>query len=129
MARIAATTTVEQTTEVQLTPQLKRKLLTALRTYALKVAEMKSLKTWIEDQKGAVEKLFIEARETDALVNGTDIDGFRVKMVFPTSSKLDQKRLMELCPGLTPELLQEATTVKPGKPYVKVTVPGADDQD
>ena len=50
------------------------------------------------------------------------IDGFKSTMVFPNRSKLDKKKFVAL--GGSLELLEKATVSTPGKPYVKVSLPG-----
>jgi hypothetical protein len=114
-ATMSATTT--QTTEVQLKPSLKLKLLKRLKVYAELRQQVKTLEAALDKEKGEIGKLREEAG-----VDALSIDGFHVTLVRSVRSSLDKMKLIEM--GVTTEMLQEATISKPGKPYEKITCPG-----
>lgn len=119
---VSATTTVVQTTDVTLAPQLQQRLLVRLEEYARLNEEIAKRKSRQDAIKAEVDTLFVEAGEGNALMNGTDIGGYKVKMVCGLSSRLDKKRLVDL--GCEPSWLEEATITKPNRPYVRISAPG-----
>lgn len=122
---VTATTTVK--TELRLTPALKRKLSVYLNTHAQIAAQMREAKEALDSNKAAIEALFIAAGEGNALIDGVDIEGFKLKHVHPITSKLDRKKLMDA--GVSLAQLEEGTVTRPGKPYIKLTPPGAKDDE
>ena len=122
---VITTTTVK--TELKLTPALKRKLSVYLNTHAQIAAQMREAKEALDSNKAAIEALFIAAGEGNALIDGVDIDGFKLKHVHPVTSKLDRKKLMDA--GVSAAQLEEGTLTRPGRPYVKITAPGGRDDE
>ena len=121
------TATTIQTTEVKLSPALKRKVLTELRTYAQLSEQMRVLKAALQVRKDRVQALFDEAGEFTALTQGVALDGFKTKYVTGVRATLDKKILIGL--GVTDEMLAEATVSKPIAPYLKISVPGEKNGD
>jgi len=121
----AITTTVVQT--VKLSPALRTKVLKMLQIYAETDAQMKAIKTAKVAALSAVERLFEQAGEAEALDQGCAIDGFKLKVVMGRTSTLNVKFLMEEF-GVTAEMLEQATESKAKKPYLKITVPGGDEE-
>ena len=125
MSKLKATTTAS--VEVSLSPKVKAQL----RVQMFEYAALQRQKKGIEEKQAAIkermETMFSDADEVDALLAGTEIDGFRVKMVCGESSRLDKKALVTL--GCKPEWLEKATKTTSNKPYVKITPPGEDSHD
>ena len=113
-----ATTT--QTTEVKLKPVLRRKLLTELKVYGELKSQLNALEAAMKKHRTSIEACMVESGEQSLA-----IDGYKSTMVFPSRSKLDKKKFVAL--GGSLELLEQATISTPGKPYVKVTLPGEKD--
>ena len=116
-----------QTTEVKLTPTLKRKVLTELKTFAALHEQIRALKSAMQQRKDRVQKLFEDAGEFTALTQGVALDGFKAKYVAGVRNILDKKILIGL--GVSEEMLAEATRSVPVKPYLKLTAPGDHDED
>ena len=114
------TTTV--TTEVKLSPALRKKVLTELKTFAELHTQQRILKLAMQKSKDTVQQMFEKAGEFDALVQGVTLDGFKTKYVTGIRKILDKGKLIDL--GVTVEMLEEATIEKPNAPYLKISVPG-----
>ena len=121
----ATTTTV--TTTIALTPQLKRKVLVELKTFAELSQQMQALKSAMQQRKDRVQALFEEAGEFGALTQGISLDGYKAKYVTTIRTSLDKKALIDL--GVTDEMLAEATVSKASRPYLKITAPGEREED
>ena len=119
--------TTIQTTEVKLTPTLKRKVLTELRTFAALHEQIRPLKAAMQQRKDKVQKLFEDAGEFGALTQGVSLDGFKTKYIASVRGILDKKILIGL--GVSEEMLAEATVTKPSKPYLKITPPGEKEEE
>lgn len=120
--KLTTTTTTKETTEVKLSPRLQQQLLTRLQEFGRLGAEIRERQARQDAIKAEVDQLFTDSGEGNALFNGADVAGYRVKMVCGVSSKLNKRRLIEL--GCEPAWLEEATESKPNKPYVRITPPG-----
>lgn len=114
---LVTTVTTTITEEVKLRPSLKAKLLRELRTYAELRAQVKALELAMDKHKATIGGLREEAG-----VNSLALEGFHVTLVSPMRSTLDKMKLIAM--GVTTEMLEEATTVKPGRPYEKISIPG-----
>ena len=112
---LAATTTITKT--VTLKPTLRRKLVTELKAYAELKVQLAALEHALKKHKTAIEECVFESGETSLTV-----DGFKATMVAPVTSRLDKQRLVAL--GVTTAMIEEATITTPGRPYLKVTIPG-----
>jgi hypothetical protein len=117
--KVSVTTAV--VTEVKLQPKTRAILRTTLTEYADLAREIDRLKEKQEQAKERVEQIFLDAGQEDALVNGCEIEGYKVSLVCGTRSELDKKKLVEL--GCDPEWLAAATTTKKNKPYVRISAP------
>jgi hypothetical protein len=117
VGKLAATTSLQ--TEVKLSPRVKAQIRVQLYEYA----ELQRAKKEIEAKQAAIKEVveikFADADEIDALMNGTEIDGFRIKMVVGSTSRIDKKKLVAL--GVD---LEEVTTTTDNKPYLKISAPG-----
>lgn len=117
-------TVVEATTthEITLKPTTKRRLLQNLKAYQELKNQREVIEAAIKKHKALVEEDLLETGEQKL-----DIEGFKVALVSPVTSKLDKKKLLEA--GVTMAQLEEGTVITPGRSYVKVTVPGEKDRD
>lgn len=122
---LTATTTV--TTEVKLSPVLRKKVLAELKLFAELQTQQKVLAQAIRHGKDIIQRLFEGAGEMDALVQGVVADGFKMKYVTGTRTILDKGKLIDL--GVTVEMLEEATIEKPTASYLKISTPGEKDAD
>lgn len=121
------TLTTSATVEVALEPRLKAQLRVKCHRIAEINRQLAALKKEAETIKDDVEGMFVEADEVDALINGVNLDGFKVKMVCGKTSRLDKKKLVAL--GCKPEWLEKATKTTDNKPYVRITPPGEKDDE
>lgn len=117
------TTTV--TTEITLTPALRKRALAELKLFAELQTQQKVLTQAMRKGKDIIQRLFEGAGEFDVLVQGVVLDGFKMKYVTGTRTILDKGKLIDL--GVTVEMLEEATIEKPNAPYLKISVPGEKD--
>jgi hypothetical protein len=102
---------------VILKPALKSKLLKRLRVYAELRAQLKAIESAMDKEKSEIGLLREEAG-----VDKLAIEGFSVAYVTNLRSTLSKPKLVAM--GVTMEMIEDATEVKPGKPYTKVTCPG-----
>lgn len=114
---LAPTATTTETTEIKLRSALKAKLMRSLRVYAQLRTEVKALEAAMDKCK-----VGIGAMREEAGVNSLSIEGFHVTVVNPMRSTLDKQKLIAM--GVTTEMLEEATVVKPGRPYERISCPG-----
>lgn len=119
--------TTEQTVAVELAPELRNRLLLKLREYQFNAIAIKALEADNAAIKVETEGMLADAGEGAALDAGLNVEGFKVKMVYPTRSKLEPKKLVAL--GVSTQQIAEATVVRPGKHYVKITSPGEREDD
>lgn len=115
--------TTVQTTEVQLAPKLRKKLLNELRLYADLQATLKEIQAALDEQKVAIEDLREEAG-----VTSLGLEGFKVTRVAPIRSVVNHRMMIDEG-WISPSQLEQATEAKPGKPYTKVSVPGGKDEE
>lgn len=117
MPRLQTTVEATTTTEVELKPSVRRKLLAELRAYASLKEQRDALSEQMDTKKVAIGAIR-EATGEQSIA----LEGFKVTEVRGVSSKLDKKKL--LLQGVTMAQIEAATTTSPKKPYELVTVPG-----
>ena len=120
IAALAVTATT--THQLVIAPQLKRKLLLALKTYTELTAQAKVLALAKKKQGSIVEEIQTELGESSI-----DIDGYKSTIVAPIRKVLDRKRFVALGGNL--DILDQAMIDTPSKAYPKITAPGAADDD
>lgn len=108
------TTAIETRTEVELSPGVGAILVATLGTYHALVEEKKILEAQIEIEKAAIGAI-VETTGYESL----GIANSKITLVRGTTSSLDQKKL--IAQGVTLAMLEAATTVKPKKPYWKIS--------
>ena len=113
---LAAAITATTTHQLKLAPQLKKKLLLALRTYVELGAQKKALDLARSKQSKIVEDIQVELGESSL-----DIEGFKSTIVAPVRHTLDKKRYVALGGDL--DLLERSMVDTPGKSYVRITAP------
>lgn len=126
MPKVSVSTTAR--VEVGLEPRVKAQIRTALTEYCDLQAQIKRLTERQDAIKADVQAKFDEADALDALVDGTDVDGIKVKLVIGSSRRLDKMKLMKRH-GLTQADLDACSPEKPNKPYVRVTARGAKEEE
>ena len=117
-----ATVTATTTTEIKLKPQVRRKLLTALKTYAQLHAQIKALETAADKSKDTVQDLLIETGE-----QSLSLEGFKTTLVSPIKRTLSKEKLVQQ--GVTMAQIEAATVTTSTKPYVKITAPGEKERE
>jgi len=135
--RLTATTTVEVTNEVKLAPQARRMLLDRLEEHErhAKVVKELSGKPTKKNPEGGrlrriaaeVQDLFRKERVGKALIEGTNIDRHRAKLVMGERKVFDQMGFMK-AHGLTQADFDEFTETVPTEAYLKITH-GEDDEE
>lgn len=114
---LTTTVTTTATTELVIKPRLKQKLMTSLKSYQELMTQRKIL-----DDAIAVFQKDIETAREEIGEDKLALDGFKVTRIFGTYEKLDKKKLVEL--GCAMAWIEEATELKPKKPYNKISCPG-----
>ncbi len=125
MAKTTATTSLRQ--ELSLSPRVAAQIRVQLTQYAENRRKIKELEAKNDEVKATVQQQFLDADELDALMNGTDLDGYKVKLVAGTSHRINKarvkKKLIEL--GADAGWLEdEGHDETQNTPYVKITAPG-----
>jgi hypothetical protein len=126
-------TTVTTTQQVTIKPALARKLLTELQGYAAIATEMKALKEGKEGHSAAVLRLSDEGVDG----NKYELEGFKVAVVKGAKDRrLDKDKLIKRLVrdgnyslGAAMALIEDCTTEKPKKDHVRISPPGADEDD
>lgn len=119
---MSVTTEVTQKAEIKLAPRLQAKLDALLKETEALGARISKDKARQDTIKSEVEKLFEDAGEFGALLEGVKVNGFSVKYVTGNKDTLDKTRLMRNH-GLTQADLDACTDTKPSKPYTLITPP------
>lgn len=110
--------TATTTHQVTITPTLRRKLVTELKTWDQLHTQEKAIKA-----AKAKHAANIEAIQTELEESTLKIEGFTTTIVAPVRSKIDRERFVKL--GGKLDILDAATVQTPGKSYVKITPPGS----
>ena len=116
--KLEVTTAVEPKAELTLTPSQRAGLLINLRMYKTLKADLKDLEAAIDEQRKVLAGKLAALGESSLA-----LDGYKLTEITPTTSKLDPMKLVEL--GVTTAQIEQATVTKPGRPYLKITVPEA----
>jgi hypothetical protein len=124
---VKTTVTTTTTTEVALAPRVRARVRTELTQYTELQQQIAALEAKKDEIKASVQQIFKDADEEDALVDGVEVDGYKVKLVAGSSSRLDKKKLVTL--GCKPEWITKATKTTPNKPYVRIDAPGGRRRD
>jgi hypothetical protein len=126
-AKLEVTTQVETVTTVELSPKAKKMLLERIAEFAKQGDIIEAAETRQAAIKKEIDWVFGKDGQGAALIDGAAIDGHRMKWVFGTSTKLDEKKLCAEF-GITPAQLASCKTTKEKKPYMKVTPKGKKDK-
>ena len=131
---LRATTATVVTTNVKLAPKTRAMLLERLQEHQRLAATVKELKGTkkvpgrmrrIEDE---VQTLFRKEKQGQALLDGTELEGHRMKLTTGKTKVFDQTGFMHKH-GLSQADFDEFTSYKDNEPYVKFTHPGEKDDD
>lgn len=123
-ASLQATTTA--TVTVKLQPHTRVMVQQRCEEHTELARQIKELKSRQERLRDEVDTLFLKEQQGQALLDGTIIDGFRVKMVCGVTRKLDTIALMK-AHGLGKADLDACTELRNSTPYIKIMAP--DDRD
>jgi hypothetical protein len=126
MPKSSLTTTV--TTAITVKSTVRTMLKTRLDEVAKMKAQAKELDAAIKRRTGEIEELLTKAGHDNALNNGVEFEGYKLKRVGGETSTLDKKELMKVF-DLSPEELDAFYVKKPKKSYVKITAPGAEGEE
>lgn len=121
MARLQAMVEVSATTEVELRPALKRKLLMELGVYASIKAQQAELAEALAEVAGNIEAMREEADAKSIRLEGA---GLITRVDGGTSKKLNKKKLC--AKGITPAMLEDCYDTSPKRAYTLITLPGED---
>lgn len=115
---------LETTTELEIAPALRVEVATKLdEFFALQLA-IKEL----EANADTIKTELIAALDESDLNAGVNVEGHgRLKLVYPTTSKLDPKKL--IAQGITVTQLEKATVIRPGRAYLKLSSAGVKHED
>lgn len=122
MPKLQQTVTATTTTEISLAPQIRRKLLTELRTYAQLHEQKKALELAMDKIKAKV-----AAIRDDTGEQSLKLEGFTTTLVAPTRKKFNPKIFVKLGGDL--ELYNQAVEETLTKSYEKITCPGSSDEE
>lgn len=114
-----STPTVTTTKQVKLAPQLKKKLLVAMKEHAAIAAQIKVLEFAKKGKRDKVEDILVNEIGEESL----SIDGYKATFISPIKTRLDKAKL--IAQGVTMAQIEMATITTPGKSYTKITAPGA----
>jgi hypothetical protein len=126
--RLEVTTQVETVATVELSTKAKKMILERINEYAALDTEVDEKKARQDAIKKEIDTLFGKEGQGAALIEGAALEGHKMKWVFGTQTKLDEKKLMAET-GITPAQLQACKTTKEKKPYFKLSVKGKKDRE
>lgn len=134
MSRLATklVATTVATVEVKLSPKARTMVLQRCKEHAALAGQVKDIKGTkkkpgrMKRIEAEVDAIFTKERQGAALLDGTSIDGHKLKMVLGKRKDFDQLGFMKKH-GLTQEDFDEFTTEKDNEPYIKITAPGESD--
>ena len=115
---LAATVTATTSHELQLSPAIRRRLVTQLRSYQELAAKRTAIEADMAHCRAAVAEIQTELEESSI-----ELEGFKSTLVAPMKSVFDKKTFVRI--GGRLDLIEAATSKVPGKIYVRITPPGA----
>lgn len=125
---LRAETTAAVTTAVNITTKGRAMLVTRCEEYTTLGREIKDRKERQSRIVKEIDTLFTKEKQGQALVDGTSIDRYRVKLVTGKTKKFDKLGFMKKH-GLTNEDFAEFEEEVDKKPYIKVSAAGEKDGD
>ena len=131
--KLTATTTVETTNEVRLSPMARKMLLDRCEEHAKLakvVSDIKGTKKHLGRMRriaDEVQTLFRAEKQGKALLAGTALEGHRVKLVMGSRAVFDKAGFMKKH-GLSQADFDEFTESVDSEPYVKISH-GGDEED
>lgn len=126
MPKLSVTTTARQ--EVGLEPRVRAQVRTDLMAYLDNLAAIRALEAKQDDIKSRIQQRFADADQLEALTDGTDFDGVKVKLVVGESKRLDKAKLMKKF-GLSQTDLDACSKTTHNRPYVRITPKGEKSED
>lgn len=129
MARLAPVATTIQTTEVKLSTRARQMVKQRCEEHAVcarQVAELKGTKKRPGRMKRIeqeIDAVFTKERQGKALLDGTSIDQFKLKMVLGKRKVFDQLGFMKKH-GVSQQDFDDFTTYEDNEPYIKISGPG-----
>lgn len=108
---------IAQETEVALEPRVRQQLIKEFRLYATQ----KAIKEAAEQEMDAIKGRLATVRDELGEMS-VGVEGFKTTLVAPVRSKLNINKLVTL--GCALAWVKEATEIRPGRMYEKVTCPG-----
>ena len=120
MPAFATTITATTSHELKLSPAIRRRLVTQLRTYQELATKRTAIETEMANCRAAIAEIQTELEESSI-----ELEGFKSTLVAPMKSVFDKKTFVRI--GGRLDLIEAATSKVPGKIYVRITPPGAVD--
>ena len=122
MPTTAIALTATTTHQLTIAPQIKRKLLLALKTYTELAAQAKVL-ALAKKKQGSI----VEGIQTELGESSIDIDGYKSTIVAPIRKVLDKKKFIALGGNL--DIYEAAMVDTPSRAYAKISAPGVTNSD
>lgn len=126
--RLSPTAETTQTLAVDLSAKAVAMIKARCDEYAQLARDVKERKARQERIQREVADLFAREGQADALLAGTAVDGYRMKVVQGVSRKLDKPALMRAL-DLDAESLDAFFVETLNKPYVRISAPGESGRD
>lgn len=122
MPTLAATVTSTSTQVVKLSPALRKKLLTRLKTYLGLKGQEKVIKAAMKKGRSEIEEVLEEAGQTSL-----SIDGMKASLVSPIRKVFNPKKFVALGGNL--DHYNGALDEVPGTPWVKISDSNSKDEE
>lgn len=132
--KLQATTTATVTTSIKLSPKVKKMILERSEEHAKLAAVVKAAKG-TKKKPGRMKRIENEVQDLvqkegqgEALMDGIEIEGHKMKMVCGHTKKFDQVGFMKHY-GLSQADFDKFTAYVPSTPYMKMSAPGEEDEE
>lgn len=125
--KLQATTTQTVTTTVKLSPKARVMAKERCEEHTKLGKVVKDATARQKRIRVEVDALFTKEGQGRALLDGTDLDGYRLKLVEGKRKVFDQMGFMKKH-GLSVEDFEDFTTYEPNEPYVKIGKAGDKDE-
>ena len=134
MPRTKLVATTVATVEVKLSPRARQMVIQRCKEHAQLAAQVKDIKGTkthpgrMKRIETEVDALFMKEKQGQALLDGTSIDGHRIKLVMGSRGVFDKHGFMKKH-GLTEADFDAFTTLHDNEPYLRISAPGARDDE
>ena len=123
MPKPSLETSVTATTEIELSPKLKKKLSLIVARYQTRAEEIATLEALQDEAKDEIETAFAEADEYETLKSGVRVDDIPLKRIEGQETTVtDYPGIMKRF-KITPKDWAKFQTKKPKRGYLSITLP------